>query len=155
MENIKLLRKIAWSFHKTTGIDWDDLFQEAAYAYCVSIDKYKPEKGMISTHVWHCVTNHLKNYLQEEFKQTGHIDCYEALELALPNIAVNHPQFLDALTEDAKHIAKLVLSTPKKFVVLSMEQAETRVIRIMLKNGWDGRRITLALLNLEKVCSTE
>ena len=155
MENINLLRKIVWSFHKSTGVDWDDLFQEAAYAYFTSIEKYDPKKGKLSTHVWHCVSNHLKNYLREEFKQTGFIDYHEALEDILPNLSTNHPTFFDSLTDDAKYMANIVLSSQKKFVVLSTEQAKTRLIRIMLKNGWNGKRITKALLNLKKVCSTK
>jgi hypothetical protein len=155
MENINLLRKIAWSFHKTTGMDWDDLFQEAAYAYCISMEDYKPEKGALSTHVWSCILNHLRNYLKEEMKQHGHLEYYESLELALPNMSTNHPTFLDSLTMDAREIAKLVFSTPKKFVVLNIEEAEQRVIRIMLKNGWDCNRVVSALINLETVCSTE
>lgn len=153
MENIKLLKKVAWSFHKTTGLPWEDLFQEAAYAYCMSIKNYDPNRGAISTHVWHSITNHLRNYLKEEFKQTGHLEYYEALELALPNLATNSPNFLDSMTADAREIAKLVFTTPKKFVALTIEDAEQRVIRIFIRNGWDRSRIVSALINLEAVCS--
>lgn len=153
MENFKLLCKIAWSFHKTTGIEWEDLVQEAAYAYLMGIKKYDPERGKISTHIWKVVSNHLRNFLKEEWKQTGHLDYYDALEWT--NIEVNHPTFMEAMTEDARQIAKIVLSTPKKFAPLNINDAELRVIRIMAKNGWDIPRIVKAILNLEDVCSSE
>ena len=43
MEDINLIRKIAWSFHHTTGHDWDDLFQEGALAYLECLAKYKAD----------------------------------------------------------------------------------------------------------------
>ncbi len=64
MENIDLLRKITWSFHKTTGLEWDDLFQEAALAYLEHLEKYDPNKGKITTYMWPIISSHLKNFVK-------------------------------------------------------------------------------------------
>jgi RNA polymerase sigma factor (sigma-70 family) len=67
MNDMNLIRKIAWSFHKSTGYDWDDLFQEAAIAYIHAMKTYDPSKGYsISTYVWGVITNSLKSFLQKE-----------------------------------------------------------------------------------------
>jgi RNA polymerase sigma factor (sigma-70 family) len=64
MENIDLIRKIAWYFHKRTGIDWDDLFQEAALIYLEKLEDYDPSKGKLSTYMWHVISSHLKNFIK-------------------------------------------------------------------------------------------
>jgi len=66
MENINLIRKIAWDFHKSTGLDWNDLFQEAVLAYLESLDNYDKERGALSTYIWKCLESRLKTYLKEE-----------------------------------------------------------------------------------------
>ena len=38
---INLLRKIAWSFHKTTGLEWDNLFSETIQAYYKAMENVK------------------------------------------------------------------------------------------------------------------
>ena len=69
-KHVNLIRKIAWSFHRSTGLEWDDLFQEAAVAYYESLESYDESRGKITTHAWNCISNRLKNYLkeQEEYK---------------------------------------------------------------------------------------
>ena len=80
MKDINLIRKIAWSFHKSTGLDWDDLFQEAALAYLEALQSYDKRKGKLSTHAWHCIVSRLKNYWKKEREwQEPLLDIEEAL----------------------------------------------------------------------------
>ena len=48
MEHINLIRKIAWSFSTSTGLEFEDLFQEAALAYCEALKTFKQE-----AHEWY------------------------------------------------------------------------------------------------------
>lgn len=64
--HLNLLRKIAWSFYATTGIDWQELFSEAALAYCKALKSYNPNRGRITTHLWNCVKSELINFIKEE-----------------------------------------------------------------------------------------
>jgi DNA-directed RNA polymerase specialized sigma24 family protein len=66
MKNINLIRKVAWSFHQTTGLDWDDLFQESAIAYLEALQTYNKRKGQLSTYTWHCMLSRLRNYWRLE-----------------------------------------------------------------------------------------
>lgn len=151
MDNTNLIRKIAWSFHYSTGVDWNDLFQEANIAYYTALKTHDPNRGKITTHAWVCITNHLKNYLkeQEEYKYT-----MISLEEMLPT---HHPaqvasDFWESLTEDAKQISNLILASPKKYVVLTSKQAEERIEHIMNRQGWTEKKIKNGLHDLKLAC---
>jgi hypothetical protein len=66
MEDINLIRKVAWSFHETTGLEWNELFQEAALAYLEAKGNYDPKRGKLSTYVWNCIVSRLRTYLKKE-----------------------------------------------------------------------------------------
>ena len=117
MKDINLIRKIAWSFHKSTGLDWDDLFQEAAIAYLEAMKTYNKRKGKITTHVWCCITSRLKNYLKKEREYSHPLcdieDAYDKQQLMnflwekIPadlyeqiNIILNNAPTLDSLLLD-------------------------------------------------------
>lgn len=149
MDNIDLIRKIAWSFHHSTGLEWEDLFQEAAYAYCESIQTHQPDKGKVTTHIWHCVTNHLKNYIKA---QRGP----EYIPLDALRYSTTSPSyFFESLSEDAYHIAKMILRASKKFVVLDLKQVEERLIVLLHQQGWSAKRIATALVELENACTSQ
>ena len=148
MDNINLIRKVAWSFFVTTGLDWEDLFQEAAYAYCVGMQDYDPEKGKISTHVWHCMTNHLRNYIREQQRPE-----FVPLEVLEREFAPSST-FLDTLTEDAYYIARMILRASKKYVVRDAEEVDDRIITLLVKRGWTPVRISNALIDLETACTS-
>jgi RNA polymerase sigma factor (sigma-70 family) len=54
-----MLRKIAWSFHRTTGIEWEELYGEACLAYVKALKTYDAEQAATSTWIYHVVKNHL------------------------------------------------------------------------------------------------
>lgn len=65
-KHINLVRKIAWSFHKTTGIEWDELFSQASLAYLEGMKFYKPEKGAQTTWAYQWITGELINFCKRE-----------------------------------------------------------------------------------------
>ena len=106
MENINLIRKIAWSFHNTTGVEWDDLFQEAALAYYEGLSKYKSKEGKISTFMWHVISSRVLDFLRKEKKN---IVFSEPVEDIFVTTTAYQPSFFEELTKDAQEIAKMIL----------------------------------------------
>jgi len=155
-DNINLVRKIVWSFHHSSGLEWDDLFQEAAIAYYEALKTYDNSRGKITTHAWHCITNRLKNYLkeQEEYKSRK----YEGELCSLEDVILTrHPaqtasDFWESLTEDTKEIANIVLTTPKKFVCLPYDKVEERIFHLMERRGWPTERTQRSLQDLRLAC---
>ena len=64
--HVQLVRKLAWSFYYTTGIEFNELFQKAILEYYESLSEYDPEKGAITTYLSHRIRNRLLNYLAKE-----------------------------------------------------------------------------------------
>jgi len=123
-ENINLIRKIAWSFHMSSGLDRDDLFQEAVIAYIYALQTYKPDKGKISTYVWNCISNTLNSYLEREMR------VYPAqgdLEEAQHEVQLSFP-FWEKIPESISKEVELIL-----------ENAENISIPVKLRNKSTGK----------------
>ncbi len=146
MENINLIRKIAWSFHRTTGLEWDDLFQEAALAYLEALRTYNPEKGRITTYMWWCITSRLKDYLREERKYKQPICSIEDVDVDYPTACT--PLF-ESLSNDAQLITDIIQATPKKFIALTPQLAKRRVIKITIRKGWSRTRVWRSIQELK------
>ena len=146
MENINLIRKIAWSVHNSTGEEWDDLFQEAALAYCEALKTYDPKKGKITTYMWHCISSHLKNYLKLQNKQTGHI--YSEEEIAV-HPSVSTILNFETLSRDAQQVAEMVLNDPGRFLSETPKGAREKIAKTIFKeNHWSWNKVRVAIQDL-------
>lgn len=150
IDHLNLLRKIVWSFHQSTGLDWDDLFQEAYIAYTYAMTTYDPSKGAISTFLWTHISNQLRTYYKKEKNITDPLVDIKALYAH----SVQQDTFFESLTSDAQIIAQMVLRTKVRFIKLSPKKAKERVIDVMQQSGWRYERIKPALDNLMLACSS-
>ena len=143
-KHINLLRKLAWSFHDSTGIEWDDLFQEAALAYLESLENYDPEKGQISTYLWHCVSSRLKDYTFKERKwQNPLCDLSEA-----KGKVVSYTSFWDYIPEELKEVVELIIKQPEVFDQLEPVDARRMVRALLFKEGKSLQEVRYTLLSL-------
>ena len=158
-ENVNLIRKIVWSFHKSTGLEWDDLFQEACLAYLTALKTYDEDRGKITTHLWWCITNHLTTYLtqQEEMKCKKYNDEFGFLEdEPKPQHAQIASPFWESLSEEAQIIADIILQIPKTYVCLTTEEVEQRIIETLRHNkrwSWPMEKIEFGLRDLKRACA--
>ena len=148
IKNINLIRKIAWSFHTTTGIELEELCAEATLAYLESLKKYDPSRGKITTYAWWYIHSHLKNYLKINAKHT-HTPSIDDVYADRP---VRSVPFWESLSQDAQQIVDLVLTTPRAFVCLTTEEAQQRVTNILTCHGWTVEKIQEGLTELTTVC---
>lgn len=141
MENIGLIREIAWSFHKTTGIDWGDLFQEAALAYLEAYPKYDSTKGKVTTYMWHVMNSRLVDFIRKERTQTGLWDDITNVNPSYQfhTIWSTIPMYLSKEFEIIfENIHKVDCSTTR-------DETERVIRKILLDNGVEIERI-------DKVC---
>lgn len=159
MEHIDLIRKIAWSFHRSTGLEWEDLFQEAALAYLEGMKTYDPQKGKITTHLWHCMSNRLTSYLKihDAFKikeWRSNINGFCSLEDVTIKDTYDPEFWWEALTEEAYDIAKVIISSPKPYLKKQNKaKIISRIKHVMKANGWDWRKVRRGLEDLRTVYS--
>lgn len=150
---INLIRKIAWSFHKTTGLNWDDLFSAAVDGYFNAMDCYDAKKAGISTHLTMYLTYHMLNYIKKQKEINEPLTSIDAEEFYY--IPTHNPiPFWESLTKDAQKIAELICKYSQYFVCLNSDQAEQRVIQLMThsKVGWTEERTLTGLKDLKQAC---
>jgi hypothetical protein len=154
ISNVNLIRKIAWSFHKTTGIEWEELFSEALFKYVLLLKEYDLEedssKGKISTYIWTSISNGLKSYIEQKgkiYQPLEHIDNIDELDWN----NYNSSPFWEGLTEEAQGVARLVIKYSEHFVCLTPEQVEQRIYYILIRMGWKKEKILSGINNLKQV----
>lgn len=61
------INRIAWGFHKTTGLDYEDLKAQAYYIICRAWHTYKPEKYTVLSFIKFVVSMELRDYIKKQY----------------------------------------------------------------------------------------
>lgn len=169
MENERLIKKIAWSFHRTTDIDLKDLISEANLAYCKAMLTFDVSLNyQFSTYATKVIKRALVDFTKEERKRKylrydinkfllDFVDESEGL-LYYPEPLKVYPvsepiEFCEDWPEDCKKIVNIILNHQEEIdPSLAPKLARGKVIEILRQEGfswpkiWNGiRYIKLAL----------
>lgn len=158
------IRKIAWNFHNTTGIDVEELISEGCLYFLKDFDKYDPEKAALSTYTHWVVTNGLKNYLRKcaQNKATAYDD--EIMEL-IPFEGTNAETLLEnedtladilrALSPKALEVVSIVLGNPDEFFGMTAKKARGLIQRKLREDmGWKWADIWDSIREVKMVVNT-
>jgi len=146
---IKMIRKLAWDFHKSTGVDVDDLFQEAAEGWCKGLKTYTPDKGAITTHMWHCMSNQLRNYLKAEREWNAPLCDLEELH----KVEYNVDHFMESLPPEVMEVVDIILADPVAFDILNRLDARVKIREIQWRNGRTLKEVRSVENTLRKIWS--
>jgi len=129
-----MLLKLAWSFHRSSGKELEELISESFVAYCEAVESFSPEKQTcLSTWIYHCVKNHLITWTQKQpFSLGGEVD-FEIIT----NEIEGQFEFLEGLSimsRDAQSICQMVLDSPAV-----LQKAE--ITQSLLGQRWSWKRI--------------
>lgn len=143
MENINLIRKIAWKFQKKTGLEFDELFQEAAYGYCLALEDWDEEKSngcKLSSFAYRRMYFRLINFCKKETKRASKTSSMQnGLSKGRDKEDQNEPvpshvlkelglvfkhteateateEIINEWPEDCQTAAKMVLNAPERFL---------------------------------------
>lgn len=113
----RLIKKICWSWHKTTGINFETLEAEANLAYAECQHCYNPQRGKFSTILYHGIESKFKNLLKYKY-----LNKHDGIEVELEEAAGSSPctqerrcmlaNIIDNLSKEAKEIVSIVLEAP-------------------------------------------
>jgi len=146
MQDINLIKKLAWSFHRTTNVEWDDLFQEAALAYYEGLTRYDSSKGKISTFMYHHIKNHLINYVRKHCKAANKIELMDTI----PNNTSS--SIFEQFSKEARTVVDTILDFPRTFDSLKRRNALKRIREVMGVNH-DKHRINMGIKELKIIFS--
>jgi DNA-directed RNA polymerase specialized sigma subunit len=150
MKELNLIRKIAWSFHKTTGIEIEELYSEACLAYCEALHNYDQSRGKITTFMWAAIHNHMKNYLIKYYQKQPILLSFEDIKVERSILIDN---LFEKLSPDGQSISQIILMSSRAYVCLDQTKAKQRITTIMLNKGWSMCRIWSGIKELKSVFS--
>ena len=158
MENENLIRKIAWSFSKSTGIEYKELFAEACLWYCEAVRSHTPALNCkLTSYAWIVMRNKLVDFINKE-KQYGKEVPYSAMpeEQAFVSYQpIPFSEFLAELPEECRCIAEIVLDSLDELPdELPPKMARGRIEKILRERGWSWPRIRRSVRTMKIVCST-
>lgn len=116
-KHINLIRKMAWLWHQTTGVNWDDLFSEALLAYALAAQGHDPYKeASVSTFAYKRIEYRLINFCKVELrnKSIEFIDDWAGAVEHSPD----YEYFQEALqdySKDVLSIIKMVQRKPQRY----------------------------------------
>lgn len=133
-KHINQVNKMAWSFAKSTGVDFDDLKSEGTLALIRAIRRYDPDRELhLSTLVQIAVRNAMISYLSHSRKHTP----TEAVDVTCRHSSgVQRYEFLDTLSklgDEAKEVAKIIFEAPCEVLGIAADSSPCTV-RVAIKN---------------------
>jgi len=153
-ENINLIRKIAWSFHHSTGLEWDDLFEEACVGFLISYDRYDSNKSKLSTWTFHTVRNHLIDYCRKNSKKWSSLSL---LPFEPEDPKHQEPCFLEdlmnSLSGDAKEVVQTIMEAPSDFFTLPPKMARGKIRDFLREKGWKWQDIWDGMREVDQILS--
>lgn len=155
MTDDRLLLRIAASFATTTGMERDDLAQEARLAAWRAEEHYDPELAAWSTYATRCVTRRLCSVVDRHRRwhpqHSELIDDVASLEPSEEDRAV----FLDLvrqLPEDARTVVSLVTSDATDLMGLTPRAVRAAIRRAL---SWPSDRIDAAVADVLRLLRGE
>ena len=150
LEHINLIRKIAWSFHKSTGIEWNELFLQASYIYCKGLQSYEPSRGKITTYLWLLITSELTTFVTKEQQIQEPLDSLDVVFLKPDSHESN---FMEKLSKEAMKVAEFILANAEEYDCLSPQEAKERVTNKLQEEGKSMKEIWIGIRDLKLACS--
>jgi RNA polymerase primary sigma factor len=149
-DHLKVVAKIAWSFNKTTGIEFEELYSEGCLALCEAIPEYDPDKDCkLTTFIYRRVQNHLINtvkrygYVKEKFQAIPAEETGWEYGEDDPIIDFNEDlsKVISTANKDVQQVINLVLQKPEIYGRQKSKFARGQIRNDLRELGWTWERI--------------
>ena len=160
---LNIVRKVVWSYTRSTGLDFDELCSEAYIAYLETAPSYDPSKGKKTTFIWNVVRNHINSLLKA--KKEALVD-EEAIDMMVeerdeldPEQVVlaeeNWRELFESLSPDAKMICLLVVNDGEVYLDTDKPRESRGIIARELKaRGWSENKIWATFREIKQILKT-
>ena len=135
---LNLIKSIAWSFAKKTGIEFDDLFQEACIIWLEEESRFDPSKGCKKTTYMHAVLKQqLTNVLISGKYQAGNSVENETLNELTPEYYLSMKDMITSLPREAKMLCQMIFESPHEFLISNKpKHCRGQAAKQLRKRGW-------------------
>lgn len=155
MKDLNLIRKIAHSFHATTGVNYDDLFSEATIAYYNALRSFhKGTTASFSTYAWKAMKNALISFAKKEMKfHKKYISLDHEKIQVIENFAQpeyrTYDDWYESLPIDCKNMVKLIFDNEEMIDNLPKMNRTGKVVSLLREQGWTYKRIWKAVREIK------
>lgn len=157
----KLIYNLAHRFHRTTGIEFDELVGTGNLKFIECQKNYDPLMATFSTYLHIQIRGlflemHRKN-IQANIFYNPMPEKEKLLEHSTPESLLIFKEILQRLSDDAKEVCKIIFSTPSDLISMIAINKQTQainknVIQVYLRwrQGWEYSRITRAFKEISQ-----
>ena len=148
----KMIHKICWSFANKYGEDFEECLSVANESFCKAYESHDSSRGKLTTFVWSCVLNGLRNNAKKKNTKTYKTfwSCNTDEENARATWDDEFPfeHFTRGLSDDASKVIELICDSKDDVAKLVENGGKVGVIKALsryLSNiGWSVRQIAEA-----------
>jgi len=159
---LNIVRKVVWSYTRSTGMDFDELCSEAYLAYLEAAPSYDPAKGKKSTFIWNVVRNHINSLLKDKKeipvdKEDLDMLIEERDELDPEQVVLAEEswrELFESLSLDAKMIFFLINSCEVYINTDKPRKARGIIARELKARGWSENKIWATFREIKQVLKT-
>ncbi len=147
LEYRNFLRKLAWSYNKTTGMPYEELFSEATVGYTIAMNTYNPDKKVpIINWIALCIKSRLNNFLREGKNNitTTFIDDDMAESIPAPDefeARDSLEEIMDTLPADAREICQMIIDGSDVYGSMNGRKVRGIIRNELREKGWAHNRI--------------
>src|SRR5690606_1076575 len=146
---LNIVRKVVWSYARSTGLDFDELCSEAYLAYLEAAPSFDPSRGKKTTFIWNVVRNHINSLLKA--KKEVPVD-EEAINMMIEEKDELDPEqvvlaeeswkeLFESLSSDAKMIFFLLNSNEVYINTDKPRESRGIIARELKARGWSENKI--------------
>ena len=136
------LRKLAWSYNKTSGVNYEELFSEATVGYVIAMNTYNEEKGVpLINWIALCVKSKLNNclYYQKKVPYTFFDEDAEDV-IAAPDVVTAKEEWEDKLSKmslEAKAVCEIILQNQTEYGSMNGRKARGIIRQVLREKKLD------------------
>ena len=150
---MNLIRKVAWSVARTTGLEFEDLLSEGCVIYLQAEKRFDPTKDVcFSTFMFKVLQYDLDIYAT---KQRKHFNIGEEIDQPVSPDIFEKISFKEVITknlsEEAKEVISIIYKNPAEFILPKPKHSRTRVKDKLREMGWSWKTIWSSFNEISEV----
>ena len=140
---MNLIYNRAWSFHRTTGLELQELLSEATLAYLEAERTYSSTSVKFTTYAYTCINNRLTSYCEEWKKHSIIEDPYEKMDW---NKSICHiGQFMELnmgkFSKPIREMMTIIFESQDDYDLNFSRKNRGAIVQLLKSKGWPWEKI--------------
>ncbi len=147
MQDLNLIRKIAWSYARTTGLEFEELFSVAAIGYTEALNSFDPSKSCFSTWAWINMSHQLNDFLLKQPTD----DLIDKKEPSSPEQEFSFKESIQSLSQEAQQVCKMIFESPAEYISHAPKLSRGKIKDELREKGWSWSQIWRSFKEIKSI----